>query len=299
LNYAYADIYTFELPAGHRFPIEKYRLCRERLIAEGTVEAGQLVVPELCPREVLEGVHHPDYVDRTFEGRLSRIEIRRLGFPWSETLVRRSLCSVAGTIQAAEYALREGAGGNFAGGTHHAYPDHGEGFCVFNDIAVAARHLQMRGLVERVAVVDCDVHQGNGTAFIFREDSRVFTLSLHGKNNYPFEKEQSTLDVELEDGVGDEEYLDHLEDALEEVFRFHPQIVFYLAGVDTLKNDRFGKLSMTLDGLKERDRLVLSEARKRDLPVAIAFGGGYAELLEDVVEAHANTYRIAESLFPG
>ncbi len=299
MRYAWADIYTIELPAGHRFPMEKYRRCRELLLAEGTIRPSQLLEPRLCPREDLERVHTPEYVSRVFEGRLGRDQIRALGFPWSEALVRRSRCSVAGTVDAARRALEDGGGGNFAGGTHHAYPDRCEGFCVFNDVAVAVRTLRAEGRARRFAVVDCDVHQGNGTAFIFRDDPDVFTLSLHARNNWPYHKERSSLDIELDDGTGDEQYLTLLERALGEVERFGSELVFYVAGVDPLAGDRLGRLALTLDGLRSRDRLVLGRAHATGTPIAISFGGGYSESIDDVVEAHANTYRVAESLFPG
>jgi acetoin utilization deacetylase AcuC-like enzyme len=299
LRYAYADIYTIPLPAGHRFPIEKYRLVRERLIGEGTIHGRQLHAPAPCPRELLEGAHTAEWVARVFEGRLERNEIRRIGFPWSPELVMRSRVSVAGTLWAAEAALVDGCGGNFAGGTHHAYADHGEGFCIFNDVAVAIRALLGGERVERVAVVDLDVHQGNGTANIFRDDARIFTASIHGRNNWPFEKERSRLDIELEDGTGDLAYLEALDRLLDATFRFGPELIFFVAGVDPLATDRLGRLSLSLDGLRERDTIVLGRARQRSIPVAISFGGGYSDAMETIVEAHANTFRIAEALFPG
>ena len=213
--------------------------------------------------------------------------------------MRRSRCSVRGTIEVARRALRDGAAGNFAGGTHHAFADHGEGFCVFNDVAVAIRALQAEGLARRAAVIDLDVHQGNGTAAIFREDSDVFTLSLHGKNNWPFHKETSTLDLELDDGTSDAEYLAVLERSLGEIGAFAPEIAFFVAGVDPLATDRLGRLSLTLEGLRRRDEMVFQWARDSNLPIATCLGGGYSEDIEVIVEAHANTYRVAESLFPG
>ncbi|MEM7230691.1 MAG: histone deacetylase [Planctomycetota bacterium] len=294
----YSDVYTFPLPERHRFPIAKYRRLRERIVDLG-VSASQLSTPEPCSRERLERVHDPRYIDRIFSGELDDKEQRALGFPWSETLVFRSRCSVAVTVAAADVALREGAGGNLAGGTHHAYPDRAEGFCVFNDVAVATRDLLATQRVERVAVLDCDVHQGNGTAFIFREDPNVFTVSLHGRKNWPFEKEMSDLDIEFDDGTEDAEYLKALEGALDAVFRFRPEIVFFVAGVDTLKEDRLGRLSLSADGLRERDSRILGAARTRGVPVAISLAGGYAEPIERTIEAHATTFEIAESLFPG
>lgn len=299
MKYAYCDLYTLELPPGHRFPMEKYRRTRLRLLEEGTIRAEQLLEPELCAREVIERVHSLEYVARVFDGRLEPADERRLGFPWSPRLLERSRASTAGTIAAALHALREGGGGNFAGGTHHAYPSRGEGFCVFNDVAVAARQLQAEGRVERVAVVDCDVHQGNGTAFIFRDDPTVFTLSLHGANNWPFEKEESSLDIGFADGTGDEAYLEALEGALDTVVSFRPELIFYVAGVDPLESDRLGRLALTLAGLRRRDRTVYGRAKAAGVPIATCFGGGYSEDLDALVEAHANTYREAEQAFPG
>lgn len=300
MNYSYSGLYTLELPPDHRFPMEKYRRTRDLLLAEGTLRREQIGEPEPCPRETLELVHQADYLDRVLEGKLSRDELRRIGFPWSEALVRRSRTSVAGTIAAAREALLRGAGGNFAGGTHHAHTGRGEGFCIFNDVAVAIRKLRAEGAVRRAAVIDCDVHQGNGTAAIFRGDPDVFTFSMHGRNNWPFLKETSTLDIALEDGTGDGLYLELLEEALERIFTgFRPEVAFYVAGVDPLATDRLGRLALTHRGLRERDRLVLSRARAAGVGVAICFGGGYAEPLEDIVEAHANTFRVAEALFPG
>ena len=299
MRYAYADVYTIDLPPGHRFPMEKYRRTRELLLAEGTITTQQLLVPAMVPRDVLERTHTREYVERVFSGNLSPAEVRAIGLPWSPSLVRRSRTSVAGTLQAARHALLSGAGCNFAGGTHHAFADRGEGFCVFNDVAVAIRHLQADGSLERAAVVDVDVHQGNGTAHIFRNDANVFTLSLHGRNNWPFEKIPSTLDLAFDDGTGDVEYLTTLEVALERIRRFEPDLVFMVAGVDPLASDRLGKLSLTVDGLKQRDAMVVHWAKENEFPIAICFGGGYAEDIDEIVEAHANTIRVAEAAFPG
>lgn len=297
MKYAYADIYTIELPSGHRFPMEKYRRTRELLLAEGTITPSQLLPPILCDRETICRAHGEEYIDKVFKGEFDRSDELRLGFPWSPALVTRSRASVGGTLQAARHALTSGGGGNFAGGTHHAYADHGEGFCVFNDVAIAIRQLQFEELIGTAAVVDCDVHQGNGTASIFHGDSHIFTLSLHGKNNFPFDKEESTLDVELDDGTSDDEYLQALEPALKQVELFRPDIVFYNAGVDPLEQDQLGRLALTIEGLKQRDALVLSWAASHDLPIAICFGGGYAKEIKDIVESHANTFRLAEALF--
>ncbi len=299
MKYTYADIFRIDLPEGHRFPMDKYPLVRERLTREGTIDDSQFLEPELCPREDLERVHAAGYVERVFNGTLDAREMKAIGFPWSPSLVRRSRCSVAGTIAAAEWALREGAAGNLAGGTHHAMADRGEGFCLFNDVAVAIGSVRNRGFVRRVAVVDCDVHQGNGTASIFLTDEDVFTLSLHGRHNWPFEKSRSTLDVEFDDGTGDTEYLEALERALGDVAAFRPELIFYVAGVDPLATDRLGRLSLTVEGLRCRDEMVYTWAKDLSVPIATSLGGGYSTDIDDIVEAHANTYRVAEMLFPG
>lgn len=297
MHCAYSDTYTIDLPPGHRFPMAKYRRTREQLVSEGNLVPSELLAPAPCSTEDLRRVHTQEYVDKIFAGTLTKKEERRLGFPWSPSLLRRSRASVAGTIYAAGQALDDGIAGNLAGGTHHAYADHGEGFCVFNDIAVAIRHLQAAGAIRTAAVVDCDVHQGNGTAHIFCDDPTVFTLSLHGENNWPFDKETSSLDVALADGAGDDEYLVALDSSLEHVGDFYPELVFYIAGVDPFEHDQLGRLALTIEGLRERDRRVFSWARRRALPVAICLGGGYAENINDIVEAHANTYRAAAEIF--
>lgn len=295
---SYSHRYVIELPADHTFPIKKYSMIRDRLVREGTLEESRIVEPELAGREHIILVHTADYYDRLAGGGLTDRELRRLGLPWSESLVRRSRFSVAGTLAAARAALRDGAAANLGGGTHHAFPDHGEGFCVLNDIAVAIQVLRSEGRINRAAVVDCDVHQGNGTAAIFKDDPEVFTLSLHGEKNYPLVKQQSTVDVALADGTGDEEYLHALAESLPPVFdRFRPDIVFYQAGVDPLKGDRLGKLALSREGLIRRDVLVFEECRARSLPCVITLGGGYARDVNDTVEAHCNTIRAARRLF--
>ena len=257
------------LPPGHRFPMGKYALLRQRLVEE-----------------------------RVFAGTLTVSELRRLGFPWSQGLVERSRASVFGTVAAARAALEDGIGCNLAGGTHHAFAAEGTGFCVFNDIAVAARALQREGLIERAVVVDLDVHQGDGTAAIFAGDPSVFTFSMHGAKNFPFRKQRSSLDVELPDGCGDAEYLAALEDHLPRVLdEAKAQILFFQAGVDPLDGDSLGRLKLSLDGLRRRDRLVLESARERGLPAAVTLGGGYARPLALSVEAHVGTFREARRAF--
>ena len=272
----HSNLYTIPLPPGHTFPIGKYQLIRERLVSEGSLSQEDIREPAPAEREEILLVHTADYYDRFVAGELTPREMRRLGLPWSEALVRRSRFSVAGTVHAAHSALDEGIGANLGGGTHHAFADHGEGFCV----------------------IDCDVHQGNGTAAIFAAEPEVFTLSLHGDKNYPLVKQQSTLDVALADKTEDEEYLYLLEQSLEPVMdRFRPEIVFYQAGVDPLHSDRLGRLALTHEGLEGRDRLVLSACRRRSLPCVITLGGGYARNIDETVTAHCNTIRVAAELF--
>jgi acetoin utilization deacetylase AcuC-like enzyme len=232
-------------------------------------------------------------------GALTPREVRRLGLPWSKALVRRSLLATGGTINASRWALRDGVGSNLAGGTHHAFPDHGEGFCVFNDVAVSVRVLRREGLARRAAIVDLDVHQGNGTASIFDGDPDVFTFSMHGAKNYPLFKTRSTLDVELSDGTGDEEYLNTLSDHLPRVLAHEPDIVFYLGGADPYAGDKLGRLALSIEGLRARDEFVLRACRERGLPVATVLSGGYASDTNDTVEIHCNTIRAAREIFDG
>jgi acetoin utilization deacetylase AcuC-like enzyme len=288
--------YTFPLPNGHRFPIAKYALLRERVIDDGVVSAERVHDPEPASREDLLLVHTPDYVDRFTNGRLTRDEERRLGFPWSPALVERSHRAAGGTLEAAACALDDGVAMNLAGGTHHAFPSHGEGFCVFNDVAVAIRALQRGDRISRAAVVDLDVHQGNGTNAVFADDERVFTFSMHGRKNYPFHKVPGSLDVELEDGTGDDEYLALLAESLPRVLdRARPDLVVYLAGADPYAGDRLGRLALTFGGLARRDTFVLELCREVGLPVVITIAGGYAEPIADTVAIHATTARIAAS----
>jgi acetoin utilization deacetylase AcuC-like enzyme len=294
----YSDRYVIALPDGHQFPIIKYAMIRQRLDAEKTLAPSQISEPPAAGRDEILLVHTADYYDRLVAGRLTEREVRRLGLPWSDALVGRSRLSVAGTLAAARAALIDGVGANLGGGTHHAFADHGEGFCVLNDIAVAIRALRAEGLIRRAAVVDCDVHQGNGTAAIFATDPEVFTLSLHGEKNYPLLKQQSTVDVPLADGTEDEEYLRLLSHHLAIVLdRFRPDIVFYQSGVDPYLDDRLGRLALTFDGLKRRDLTVFQECRSRSIPCVITLGGGYARRVADTVEAHCNTMRAARAVY--
>lgn len=287
----YTDVFSFPLPAAHRFPLDKYALLRERLHASKWLAPGDLVIPEPATDKQLLRVHSKDYLARVVEGRLDPLEIRRIGLPWSPELVQRSRRSVGGTIAAAYAAQTMGIGFNLAGGTHHAHHDWGSGFCIFNDVAVAARELQNETRFKRILVLDCDVHQGDGTAALFSNDPSVFTFSIHGQGNFPFRKCAGDLDIGLEDGAGDDAYLAALQDALHAIFhnpsRF--EFVFYLAGADPFQYDAFGHLALTKQGLQMRDRLIFRTCLEQKLPVAVVLAGGYAPNLEDIVEIHQNT----------
>ncbi len=282
--------YHVPLPAGHRFPISKYPLIRDTVLAHGILAPSALEEPERAERWALQLVHTARYVDAVLAGDLSEAETRRLGFPWSPGLRERSLRTVQCTLEAARDALDRGAGMTLAGGTHHAFADRGEGFCVFNDVAIAVRWLQREGLLGRAAVVDLDVHQGNGTASLFAGDADVTTLSLHAASNYPFHKVPGDLDVGLPDGCDDREYLTILEDRLAPLLdRAAPDLVFYLAGADPYRGDRLGRLALSFDGLARRDRLVVETCRRRGLPLVLAMAGGYAPRLEDIATIHARS----------
>ena len=288
----YCDHFVLPLPEGHSFPMAKYSRLRERVVRERIVDPGDLVTPDAATWDVLALVHTGAYLEQVRTGTLPREMQRRIGFPWSPGMVERGRRSVGGTMAASRQAFVDGAAVNLAGGTHHAFSDRGEGYCVFNDIAVAARALLGDGLASRVAVIDCEVHQGNGTAAIFRDDPAVFTCSIHGEKNFPFRKETSDLDVCLPDGTGDEEYLQALDRAIDAVFTRHaPDFVFYLAGADPYAGDRLGRLAMSVEGLAERDRRVLDACC--DVPVAVSMGGGYCPDVDTIAAIHANTVRAA------
>jgi acetoin utilization deacetylase AcuC-like enzyme len=295
----YSDHFVLPLPEGHKFPMAKYSGLRSRILAEGIVAPGDLHEAPAAAWEDLRLVHDAGYVDAVANGTVAPDIQRRIGFPWSPEMVERSRRSVGATIAAASAALDDGVSANLAGGTHHAFADRGEGFCVFNDVAVAIRVLQRDGHAHRIAVVDLDVHQGNGTASIFNGDDTVFTFSMHGDKNFPFRKETSDLDVPLVDGTGDDEYLAALRRHLPDVLNRHqPDFVFYLAGADPYEGDRLGRLKLTIDGLRARDEFVLHECRRAGLPVAISMSGGYATDVDAIVTIHSNTIRIAANLCP-
>jgi acetoin utilization deacetylase AcuC-like enzyme len=287
----YSDTYTVQLPPGHRFPMAKYRLVRLQLLAEGLLSPEELFEPALATPKVLALAHTPAYVEGICTGSVEPRIMRKIGFPWSPELVTRSLASVGGALAAAEEALSTGISGNLAGGTHHAQAAEGGGYCVFNDLAVVTLHLLSERRVRRVAIVDLDVHQGNGTAAILGSHPDVFTFSMHAEKNYPYQKVSSSLDIGLADGTGDREYHSHLVDALDQVFDFAPDIVLYQAGVDPLAEDTLGRLCLTRAGLAERDRIVLEACHARAIPVSLALGGGYADPIAATVAAHAGTYR--------
>jgi acetoin utilization deacetylase AcuC-like enzyme len=292
----YCDHYDMGLPPEHRFPARKYRLLRESLQADSRF---QLLPTRLATRHELARAHQPAYVDAFLAGELSPAAIRRIGFPWSPQLVTRTLASAGATLSAAGAALDDGISGALAGGTHHAFYAEGSGFCVFNDIAVAIAALRAEGIAQRFAVIDLDVHQGDGTAQIFAADPDVFTLSLHGRNNFPFRKQESTVDVALDDGAGDAEYLAALDAVLPRVFAFQPGFVFYQAGVDPLREDTLGKLSLSMEGLAARDRRVFTAARTHAAPLVITIGGGYANPISLTAAAHTQTYHLAAETYPG
>ena len=287
LKVFYSDHFVLPLPEGHRFPMVKYSMLRERVAASGICAPGELRVPRpVSDVEILRS-HERGYLERVVSGTLTRKEMRRIGFPWSERMVERSRRASGGTLGACLAALEDGFAANLAGGTHHAFADRGEGYCVFNDSAIAARAMQAEDLVGRVLVVDTDVHQGNGTAAILRGDASVFTFSIHGAKNFPFHKERSDLDVALPDGADDGEFLDALERGLERALEAsRAELAIYLAGADPFEGDRLGRLSVSKEGLAERDRLVLESCRERGIPVAVTMAGGYARNVEDTVDIH-------------
>lgn len=293
----YSDQFPIPLPPDHRFPIDKYRLLRQTILTEQIILENDLRVPDPATKDQICLAHDPVYVDKVFNGSLSDREIRRIGFPWSPELVIRSQRSVGGTIAACRTALRAGISANLAGGTHHAHRDFGSGYCLLNDCAVAIKVVQQENLVQRVIVLDCDVHQGDGTAAIFSSDPNVFTFSIHGARNFPFHKVPGDLDIELEDGTANADYLRALEQGLIQVFdSFYGDLVLYLAGADPYYDDRLGRLALTREGLAERDQLVFNTCLQAGLPVAIVMAGGYARKVADTAAIHKETIRQAAKL---
>jgi acetoin utilization deacetylase AcuC-like enzyme len=297
LNVFYSDHFDLSLPAGHRFPGTKYGMLRRRLIEADILEETALRPSPFAAAAEIAAAHDPEYVEAVRAGTISPSAMRRIGFPWSEHIWRRSQATMGGALAAARAALDDGVSGQLAGGTHHAHYDFGAGYCVFNDFAIVAMTLLAERRAERIAIVDLDVHQGDGNAAILGGHGDVFIFSMHGAKNFPFRKEKSTLDVELPDGVEDDDYLRTLAEHLPGVWAFRPDLVLYQAGVDPLKEDRLGRMALTHRGLMERDRMVLESARAHGVPVSIAIGGGYAQPIEASVEAYANTWRVANQAF--
>ncbi|NER12947.1 histone deacetylase [Leptobacterium flavescens] len=298
LKIAYHPIYKHHLPDGHRFPMLKYDLIPRQLIHEGTCTEQNFFEPNFPDQEHILRVHTKEYYKDLLEQTLDPRAARKIGFPLSRELVDRELLITDGTIKACEFALENGIAMNIAGGTHHAYTGHGEAFCLLNDQAVSARYLQHKKLAKKILIVDLDVHQGNGTAEIFQGDESVFTFSMHGKNNYPFKKEKSDLDIELKDHTGDKEYLDILNKTLPGLIESQkPDFIFYLSGVDIIASDKLGKLGLSVEGCKKRDEIVLENCHRYQIPVECSMGGGYSPDIKTIVEAHANTYRLAQSIY--
>lgn len=295
---AFHPIYKHPLPEGHRFPMMKYELLPQQLLHEGTAVLSDFFEPEICDLKSVLAVHSKEYVTALLQLTLEPRSVRKIGFPLSAELVERELRIANGTIIGAKRAFETGISFNIAGGTHHAYTDHGEAFCLLNDQSIAAQYLLEHQLAKSILIVDLDVHQGNGTAEIFQNNPLVFTFSMHGKSNYPFKKEVSDLDIALADGTTDEEYLKILTETLPKIINQQkPDFIFYLAGVDILKTDKLGKLSCTIEGCKKRDALVFELCKKHEIPVQVSMGGGYSPELKTIVEAHANTFRIAKEFY--
>ncbi len=296
MKFFYSDTYPLPLPEGHRFPVGKYTQLREALLSEGLLSEAMLYRSPLVDQHDLLRAHDPDYVAAVETGCLDARAMRRIGLVWSEALVTRTKATMGGAVAAARAALQYGFAGQLGGGTHHAHYDYGSGFCVFNDFVIAALHVLEEGLVQRVAIIDLDVHQGDGNAAMLRRREDVFVFSMHGKNNFPYTKCESDLDVELRDEAGDEEYLSLLEEHLPRVFEFRPELVLYQSGVDALEHDRMGRLKLSFAGLMRRDELVLSACQQRGIPVSMGIGGGYSRPISHTVAAYINTYRVAKRL---
>lgn len=297
MRVSYCPEYYATIPDEHIFPMKKFQGLHAYLTDNNIISREDVIPPPMVEVSNLITAHSYRYTSAVWEGNLSKKEVRRMGLPWSKSLAIRSRHAVQGTINAALMALQDGVSGNIAGGTHHAMPDHGEGFCVFNDVAVAIKVLQRAKWINKVLVIDCDVHQGNGTAYIFAEDPNVFTFSIHGEKNYPFIKPPSDLDVGLPDKTTDSEYQKALISALDEISSsFNPDLVFYLGGIDPLETDHFGRLSLTLKGLKERDRIVVETITQKDIPLVLLLSGGYAPTLEETVIAHSQMFKVAKEI---
>jgi acetoin utilization deacetylase AcuC-like enzyme len=298
LKIAQHPIYKHSLKEGHRFPMEKYDLLPQQLLYEGTCKEDNFFEPEIPNNKHFFTVHDPEYFFDLLNITLSQKAARKIGFPLSEVLIEREMIIADGTMKASEFALKNGISMNIAGGTHHAFSNRGEAFCMLNDQAIGAKYLQNKGLVDKILIVDLDVHQGNGTAEIFQTDASVFTFSMHGKNNYPFVKEQSDLDIAFENETKDDEYLSILKDVLPKlILQEKPDFIYYLCGVDVIETDKLGKLSLTINGCKERDRFVLQTCFDLKIPIMCSMGGGYSKDVNIIVDAHANTFRLAQEIY--
>jgi acetoin utilization deacetylase AcuC-like enzyme len=298
LRIAYHPIYAHPLPEGHRFPMVKYELIPEQLLYEGSISRENLFSPGACPDEIILLTHTPEYLEKLKKQTLSEKEQRHIGFPQSPLLTERELIITQGTIDCCHYAFENGVSLNVAGGTHHAFADRGEGFCLLNDFAIAANYLLQHQLAKQIVIIDLDVHQGNGTAKIFEHEPGVFTFSMHGRHNYPFHKEISDLDIALEDGTGDINYLQLLQTHLAQIIKtVQPDFAFFLSGTDILETDKFGKLKITLQGCRQRDKIVFEMLKENNIPCTVAMGGGYSAGVKIIVEAHCNTFRTAMSVY--
>ena len=298
LKIALSPVFAHALPEGHRFPMEKYSFLPEQLLFEGTVSDSNFFVPQLMADEWILTTHESNYLERLKKLELTKAEIRAIGFPLSEALISREICIAAGSVQAACFAKEFGIGMNIAGGTHHAFANRGEGFCILNDLAITANYLLGSKLAQKVLIVDLDVHQGNGTAALFQENPSVFTFSMHGEKNYPHRKEKSDLDIGLSDGTDDATYLSLLDRNLKKLIdEVQPDFMLYQSGVDVLASDQLGRLSLSLAGIQARDKLVLSTAKNQQIPLMCCMGGGYSKRIKDIVDAHAQVFRLAQDLF--
>ena len=298
LKIAFHQNYIHPLDKNHRFPMIKYELIPEQLLRENTCSPDNFFEPGIISDEIVLKTHEEEYFKRFRNLNLSKKEVREIGFPLSKELVTREMTIAQGTIDCVNYSLKNGISMNIAGGTHHAFYDRGEAFCMLNDQAIAAKYLINKKLAKKIMIIDLDVHQGNGTASIFSENIDVFTISFHGKKNYPFRKEKSDIDVEFDDNTDDQFYLNKLKDLIPNAIEnFKPDFIFYLSGVDVLNNDKLGRLGLSIDGCKERDKFILELCNKNSIPVQVSMGGGYSELLKNIIEAHSNTFRLAQEIY--
>ena len=298
LKIAFNSNYIYPLEENHRFPMIKYELIPEQLIRENTCVDENFFSPGKIDSKIVLKTHQKEYFNRFTSLKLSKKEIREIGFPLSQELVDRELQIAQGTVSGVNYSLKNGISMNIAGGTHHAFYDRGEAFCMLNDQAIAANYIIQEGLFKKILIIDLDVHQGNGTASLFNSNPNVYTLSFHGKKNYPFRKEKSDLDIEFDDNTNDKEYLKVLKETIPKVIdQFEPEFIFYLSGVDVLQNDKLGRLSLTLNGCKERDKFILQTCKDNSIPLQVSMGGGYSIVLKNIIEAHSNTFRLAQEIF--